>query len=160
MKHLIYLLIVVLIFGCSANPPKILETDIYTVEISEEGQEVLRAKVTVYLSNDGAKNASMRFEAASASPLKQKNLLYIWNNNIPELRNALQKIRSNDYSADDMLSTYQFGRDQGFIRQINTESAKYVTLFTIEGSFAFPLTEVPKIMSLLDKLEQAAKPIQ
>ena len=156
MKYVAYLAFAIFMSGCSTVPPKILDTDIYTVEVSKDGNEVSRSKVTVYLNNEGTDRASVRFEASFYQSPSHINRLYIWDENVPVLRDVLKRAANNSIRLDDISKPYDFGVHKGAVKPIKTAAGQYITVLTQEGIFVFPISEIPEILAVLDSLEQAA----
>ncbi len=151
MKYFMYLIFAFIISGCTTTPPKILDSDIHAVKLSEDGQET--SNVKIYLYDEGTAWASVRFEVSFISSPRITNYLYIKNNIIPELRSVFQRLGSNATPA-------KYEVDKGKITLFKDNTEQHVVVFTSYDILVFPVSEVPKIIAILDRLEQAAKPIK
>jgi hypothetical protein len=83
--------------------------------------------------------------------------LYIFDEDVPALKSLLAKVQNNQLTADDMLNPVNFGRDKGIFGQTKTGDKEYVRINTVEGSYLFPESSIPNLITILTQLQEASK---
>jgi hypothetical protein len=151
MRLIICCLAIVLTVGC-ASTSRVLDNDLKVAEITN-GQETSQSNVGVYLNNEGTDRVSIRFKTQYLSAPKKIHRLYIFNEDVPELKRVIGHVQNNTLSLEDMIKPFNFGRDKGMVRQMKTKSGNYLTITTIEGAYKFPVSSLPSLLAILAELK-------
>ncbi|QSX36540.1 hypothetical protein [Shewanella sedimentimangrovi] len=155
MKKIIMALAFALTVGCSSTY-RVIESDINTAEISN-GIESSQSSVAIYLHNEGTESASIRFETRYKSNPKQVHRLYVFDQDVPKLKEMLAKFQEQKLTVEDMSNPLSFGHDKGIFGETRADGKRYVRILTVEGAYLFPESSIPSLINVLTKLELAAK---
>lgn len=155
VKIIYFVLLTFLSSYSLAAPKNPIDSDIRAVEMNRSGEELSRQKVTVFLNNKGKPKASIRLEVEYPSAPNAVNRLHIWAKNVPVLRERLVGITEGKLAYEVYMTPIEFGVDKGWVKPLESNGKKYISLLTTEGSFVFAQEDIAQLLSLLDVLEKS-----